>query len=158
MRTQIRDKVFETNSSSSHSVTVSGKEVAHFGLSKAELRSGVIRINQYNGFGWEEETFNDTKSKIAYLLINAAGGHLGPGSNDLVPDLKETRWKARKLIDFVEEVTGCTLEFYAKDYVCVDSESAHVGMDLLDDPDRLRQFLFSDGSYIMTGKDNSPRL
>jgi len=156
MKTQIRGAVFETNSSSSHSVTVSGWESAHFGLSKEELRSGVIRIEQSHGFGFREDTFSDTKSKIAYLLINCAGGSIDPDSgDDLIPHLRENNPHARKLIEFVEEVTGCTLEFYANEYVYVDHQSQGVGMDLLDDHGQLHPFLFSKDSYIETGNDNS---
>jgi hypothetical protein len=168
MKTQIRGSVFETNSSSSHSVTVSGKEMADFGLSKEELRSGVIRIEQDFGFGWAEDKFHDTKTKIAYLLINAAGGAInaaggyitGSAEFDLVPSLRTRSEQAAKLISFVEKATGCKLEFYADGYVSVDSESNGVGMELIDglddgNSDKLRTFLFSRESYLETGNDNS---
>jgi len=158
MRTQVRGKVFETNSSSSHSVTVSGEEVADFGLSQDELREGVIRIRQDDGFHWGWKRFHDTHSKIAYLLLQTAGGYFEEAEPDvdLIPSLVEGSEQARELVDVVLEATGCRVEFYVDGWVSIDSRSRDmgVGLDLFGDPWTLKQFLFSKDSYVQTGNDN----
>jgi hypothetical protein len=154
MNTQIRDKVFETNSSSSHSVTIAGEELADFGLSKEELREGVIRIEGGFHFGEARELYSDTKTKIAYLLIQAMDGDIyGEQGVDNIPSMKLESKKAKGLIDLVESVTGCRLEFYAT-YGSIDSESYHVGQELFEDDAMLRQFLFSRESTLKTQSNN----
>jgi hypothetical protein len=157
MKTQVRNAVFETNSSSSHSVTVRGEELADFGLSREELRSGIIRIEQVNGFHRNETRYADTKSKIAYLLITAAGGEIdGAPEDDLIPGLRNSI-RPNNVIEYVEEATGCRLEFYVRGddgYVSVEHQAHDPVGDLIDYPDSgLGQFLFSAGSYVETGYD-----
>jgi len=156
MNTQIRGAVFETNSSSSHSVTVSGEEVTDFGLSQDELREGVIRIRQDDGFHWGWQRFHDTHSKIAYLLLQVAGGYIEDAEQDvdLVPSLVEKSERARELVELVKEATGCRVEFYVDGWVSIDSRSRDMGLDLFNDPWLMRQFLFAKDSYIQTGNDN----
>jgi hypothetical protein len=156
VHTQVRDAVFETNSSSSHSVTVTGEEIVDFGLGQDELREGVIRIERTEGFQWNWERFNDTHSKIAYLLLQCAGGEIEdaePGM-DAVPSLVQESEQARELVDLVHEATGCRVEFYVDGWVSIDPRSAAVGRELFGDPWMMRQFLFSKDSYIETGNDN----
>ena len=91
MKITIRNGVFESNSSSSHSVCVSGSEALDFGLGPEELRGGVIRIARSSKFGWQAEELSDTHSKIAYMLIQADPSRLhgGPGLGvDLVPTIR----------------------------------------------------------------------
>jgi len=150
MKTQVRDAVFETNSSSSHSVTIAGEELADFGLSKEELREGVIRLNGSFQFGEDRELYSDTKSKIAYLLVLAADGTvMGEQGQDMIPWIREQGEQARRVVDLVEGATGCRLEFYTK-YSFVDSESYEVGRGLFRDEDNLRKFLFSAESTLKT--------
>lgn len=159
MNAQIRDAVFETNSSSSHSLTIAGEEMLDFGLGREEVRSGVIRIEKAGEFGWKWEEFNDTHTKIAYMLMQSDPARLNwPGDDawtDLVPGLKEdgnenTRW----LIDLIEEATGCTLEFHLGSYAAIDHQSHGEGSELFCDPAQMRRFLFSPSSSIKTGNDN----
>ena len=62
---RIRTGVFETNSSSTHSITVANS--GNY-TSIAPNRDGTIEIAAAD-FGWEQETYCDPESKLAYLLI-----------------------------------------------------------------------------------------
>lgn len=160
MTIQVRNAVFETNSSSSHSVTVSGNEMVDFGLSKDELRSGVIHIERSGDFGWRFEEFRDTHSKIAYMIIQSDTDRLGYLSDDetwvdLVPTLKETGAEnTRWLIDLIENATGCTLEIQFGSYSGIDHQSHGEGEELFGDANEMRRFLFSSESTLKTGNDN----
>lgn len=65
---QIRKGVFETNSSSTHSITFSGKA----------LEENTMRIDddgyihaEFGEFGWEVESYYDQETKLSYLLTMA---------------------------------------------------------------------------------------
>lgn len=158
MTTQIRGKVFETNSSSSHSITISGTEAEDFGLGLDELRSGVISIDQAGEYGWDWEEFHDTKDKIAYMLMQCDPEKFREGMepwDDLVPGLVERSSEARWLIDMIRRVTGCEVEFRTGAYAHIDHQSHGEGRELFADEQAMRAFLFSPRSYLQTGNDNS---
>lgn len=158
MTTQIRNQVFETNSSSSHSLTVSGTEAEDFGLSREVIRSGVIQIECYNDFGWTWEEHHGTTDKIAYMLMQCDPYGFNAGvqnGEDIIPILVERNDNARWLVDVVQRATGCTLEFRAGSWAGIDNQSHGEGSELFSDESEMRRFLFSPSSYLQTGNDNS---
>jgi hypothetical protein len=158
MGTQVRHQVFETNSSSSHSITVSGDEAADFGLGANVLRSGIIRVECYNDFGWTWEERASTTDKIAYMLMQCDPNGFSDGvdvGDDIIPTLVERNENARWLVDLIERTTGCQVEFVVGDWVGIDHQSHGEGRELFSDEDQMRRFLFSGSSYIRTGNDNS---
>ena len=149
MTVQIRENVFETNSSSSHSVVVSGEVSADFGLSKEEIRDGVIDVGRgKTEFGWETEYSRDTHSKLAYLLIQAAGNYVDSITEDYNANTKAVFETARF-------VTGCELKLPSNtsDWH-IDHQSMGDCSDILEDPDQIAVFAFSSSSYVQTGNDN----
>jgi len=64
MKKQIRNNVFETNSSSSHSLSIPFKE----DLGKYDDRVFNNEIVYFGEFGWEEETFYTPYEKLQYLI------------------------------------------------------------------------------------------
>lgn len=166
MKTQIRNAVFETNSSSSHSVTVDQAELADYGLSKEVLREGVIRGTlQSNAYGWAWRRFYDPGSKIAYLMLQLAGGYMPDGADELqatddhVELFKNASSRVEYLIDVVEEATGCRFELNRDDAsldygFSIDHDSAGVGLDLIGEKEDLLKFIFGKNSYLETSNDN----
>ena len=69
MKRQVRRKVFETNSSSMHSLTVEKKGITEY-LHVDEDENKVI-VN-FGEFGWGYETYNDAKTKLSYLITMLA--------------------------------------------------------------------------------------
>lgn len=61
MRIQIRNNVFETNSSSTHAICISKKNP-----STAELQRTTV-LFECGRFGWEVETYKDISSRASYL-------------------------------------------------------------------------------------------
>lgn len=164
---KIRHSVFETNSSSSHSLTVSPGELIDFGLDKETLRKGEIQaVIHADGYGWGYHRFYEPGSKIAYLLFQAVGGRLpaeaaGLGAGeDHIHFFREQSNAAASIINLVHDATGCRIRLTrdredARYGYYIDHQSAYVGLDLLDDSEQLLKLIFGEGSYIETGNDNS---
>ena len=158
MTTQIRNQVFETNSSSSHSITVAGTEAEDFGLARDVLRAGVISVERHSDFGWEWTEHYGTVDKIAYMLMQCDPENFSSGvepGDDIIPTLVERSGEARWLVGLIEEATGCKVEFRTGRYVGIDHQSHGEGSELFSDPAEMRRFLFSPSSRLRTGNDNS---
>jgi hypothetical protein len=155
MTMQIRHQVFETNSSSSHSVTVSGQEAEDFGLGREVLRSGIISVMRADSFGGDWRTHDDTINKIAYMLMQCSPWGFPEGLGvDVIPSLVQRSENARWLVDVIQRATGCTVEFRPGLTVSIDHQSHGEGSELFSDEAEMRRFLFSPASYLQTGNDN----
>lgn len=166
MTKQIRKRVFETNSSSSHSLTLSPGDLVAQPFSEDVLRSGELHV-EVGEYGWEWKRYYAPESKISYLLTQITGGNLPDedehNDENLADALSGQYDKFAMLCSVVKAHTGVTLVVprpsyegrWDGSYGYVDHESVGVGMDLFDDEEKLKQFLFTKGSYIETGNDNS---
>lgn len=72
---QIRQDVFETNSSSSHSIVVTKDAkklaLAHHGPNGyASYENGILRLGEDNNFGWGWEILTDWLDKFAYAVAD----------------------------------------------------------------------------------------
>lgn len=71
MKRQIRTGVFETNSSSCHSVSITrDKEITQ--IDTLEYTDDDKAIVHFGEFGWGVDTFNDSSTKLNYLMTMAA--------------------------------------------------------------------------------------
>jgi hypothetical protein len=165
IKTQIRDAVFETNSSSSHSVTIDGAELKDFGLDKETLREGVIRVElQSDGYGWEWRRYYKPEHKIAYLLMQLQGGSL-PSDLDLRYDedhsenFRENDSRTDYFLRTIEEATGCKVVVTRDDEdvgygYTIDHDSVGKGLEHLGEADEILKLVFGRNSYVETGNDN----
>lgn len=154
---QIRKSVFETNSSSSHSLTMGTGDLSQPPFDAEVLRSGIIPVT-VGEYGWEYFRYYMPINKIKYLLTQVTRGSL-PSAEDLENEgltlTESVREDSRidRLFKVVEEHTGCKIEVQpGSGYV--DHDSDDVGMDLLRDTTALHQFLFDQSAYIETSNDN----
>lgn len=69
MSMKIRRGVFETNSSSSHSLTVDPDAVRDMSLIEESLASGVMTVEINDNFGWEWARLYRPESKRAFYVI-----------------------------------------------------------------------------------------
>jgi hypothetical protein len=151
MTKQIRKSVFETNSSSSHSLTMSPGDIVAQPFSDAVLRSGLLQVG-VGEFGWTYERFYTAENKIRYLLTQITRGEV-PESDDIAGSLRESYSSFNLLCDVVKAHTGVDIEVLPSSGY-IDHESVGVGMELFQDEEKLKQFLFSADSYVETGNDN----
>lgn len=148
MTTQIRHNVFETNSSSSHSITVGGEVMADFGISEQVLRDGVMDITLSGEYGWGFDTFSSTTDKLEYLLLLAIDSY----PSNIESEIENSK-QAKRVISVFENTTGLKLNIsYDDGYV--DHQSRDVADNVLEDEELIKVFLFSKQSYFETGNDN----
>lgn len=145
MTTQIRESVFETNSSSTHSISIATDTNGIFDTIRND--NGTIQINlDHYEFGWEQYTYREADCKLAYLMI-------------YVRDWAQGREKEFYdiLVNVVEKQTGCLFLWNLKD--CggyIDHQSVE-DCDLhymFCEPELIRQFIFNPSSYLETDNDN----
>ena len=141
---KIRTGVWETNSSSCHSVSVSSSGDY---TSITPNASGSIIIPS-QGFGWEQETYNDPLSKLSYLCI-------------YVRDWAREQNRARYFSQIWETVVDHT-HCYNVSFAGEDDGSGYIDhqsvesndLDWIFEDKKIKDFVFDRGSYIETDNDN----
>lgn len=160
----IRKGVFETNSSSTHSVSISGGPGAVMEVPLlAEDGYLDIRTGEY---GWERAWYSEVDSRLGYAttcILNYAYD-IFPSFLEMVKEVTGAKGirvngEIIESIEQMEEIAkekekerGC---YYAFGYI--DHQSVEGGDDILGvvyDPIRLKQFLFNQGSHFETDNDN----
>lgn len=148
MNRVIRQGVFETNSSSSHSICI-----ARIGTLDATLHvdeDGVCNV--FTGeFGWEVCEYTDAPTKAAYCLTYAKG--CGNDSKENKSDLSMLesvimKQTGAKSVVFVEGDDS----YYKWGYI--DHQSDAVCYDAFKDEETLSNFIFNSYSTLMTDNDN----
>lgn len=144
----VRKGVFETNSSSAHSLAVQKND--------ADLRAipldsdGKIHVDVNAEFGWENETYTDPHSKLQYVLLYIRDW-IGPERKDAYLNiLKKVVMKQTLASDVVINFG----EVHGEGYI--DHQSVECGqLDFLfEDPENLKRFIFGANSVLETGNDN----
>ncbi len=151
--TQKRVGVFETNSSSTHSICIA---------KEAELSIPTSLHFSFGEFGWEFDTLHSMSEKSSYL-------YTGLFSNDRHSDIAKI---AQTLTSRGIEVTtedaigqmrsyvdskGETQEYMSYDnigYVDHGDDLKEFLDAICEDDEKLMRFLFSDLSFIITGNNN----
>ncbi len=162
----VRNNVFETNSSSCHSLSITSDN----NLSDIPTPSQNGNIDIWSQtFGWEVDSYNDFGTKASYIAIYC---------RDWSGNKSEEHFKIFE--DCIKEVTQCKnvtygdgmLEYETKTYTnsnneeviykdygwdasidhqSVESEDLH---HLFENTDELKRFLFSRNSILETDNDN----
>lgn len=161
---QVRKCVFETNSSSTHSVVVKrGKGLQPNYLFISD--DGYIH-SEFGEFGWEVWNYDDQETRLCYLLTMARilehcnEESFGGGEEDFRIDMDrfmETR-SFREIEDVVVEYTGCRgircdrSDYYAdhqsrEDYGTIHDFLNEYGIDI-------KEFIFGAGVTLHTDNDN----
>lgn len=150
---QIRKQVFETNSSSSHSISI--------GDINDDFVMDLTLIPDHNGniiltggeFGREWSKYNDATTKVNYLMVSV-------GSNSI----EGNKEKQELLKTVIKEQTGCNKvifrphqESYSDSvtFGYVDHQSAKLHNVVFNSQEDLRNFIFNKNSWLFTGNDES---
>lgn len=138
MITKIRHGVFETNSSSSHSISISlDSDCLMYTMIPDEDGNIVLGGGD---FGWEIESYNDAWTKANYCAVD------NRNNDDKLEMLKEV----------VKEQTGAKdvlITFDDTDYG-IDHNSIQTSYDAFASKEILRQFIFNKNSILYTDNDN----
>ncbi len=131
--------VFETNSSSSHSISI----VAGSYIPDRLPIDSEGKVEIYTGeFGWEPETYNDAVTKAAYCLTYVTNHH----------NIEKNHYMLREVI---REATGAKeVRLNNTDPGYIDHQSDDVCMDAFVSHQTLRDFIFNKKSVLTIDNDN----
>lgn len=134
----IRNNVFETNSSSSHSISITESSDGVLDTIECD-EDGVITIVG-DGFGREWTAYNEPRIKAGYCMCDNSNN---PAALELLREV-------------IMEHTGCSkVEFKIDSNSYVDHQSVGTSADAFVDKETLKRFIFDPESYIFTGSDES---
>lgn len=148
MTINIRQSVFETNSSSSHSIIISDKTDGILDTLDCICDNDDTMVFEGGEFGREWSRSNDPEKKISYCAT----------------DNKENPERLAMLAKVIAEHIGCKeVEFRLTDeedteyskYYYVDHQSVGTSSDAFESEATLKNFLFNPGSWIFTGNDET---
>ena len=143
MKTQIRKSVFETNSSSVHTIAISNDTKNM--IIPTELTFGL------GEFGWEVAELCTAEEKASYLytaLYSIDGQAIGDVTSAAMSFIKDTLEQNMCKVEFIEPCSG--------DWNYIDhSEGIYSFVSaILESPDTLLRYLFSEDSVVYTYNDN----
>jgi len=135
-QTRIRRGVFETNSSSSHSIHVSSRrDVTYDSLFVPD--DGIVKV--YGGeFGWNWEVLQSAEEKLNYIAV------AGKDSKDKLEMLREV---------VIEHTLANDVVFKLEDSYIDHNSAGNAGV-VFYTKDDLKSALFNPNSVIITGNDN----
>lgn len=151
-----RRGVFETNSSSTHSICIADKAGVRDTL---PVIDGVCFI--YPGeYGWEQEIYHDAATKASYMMT-----HVKTGCGRFAEDAPERAQREAMLAEVVAEETGADRvefvsnpgdEYHKWGYIDHQSIAADggAGEPAWESKEKLRAFIFDKASYLETDNDN----
>jgi hypothetical protein len=151
---QVRRGVFETNSSSTHSVCIARGEYVS---AKLRVEDGILRI--FTGeFGWGPDRFTDAPTKAAYCLTWIKEmGDSEDKTNMLINVLKQhTGANAVEFVPAFTEESKSEWDFYQWGYI--DHQSLEGDGNALikawESEDTLAAFIFNSDSILVIDNDN----
>lgn len=154
MATKIRQSLFETNSSSTHSLSLGVYSTN--GACTIPVENGVVSIKMDGDYGWGIETFTDQYEIARYLLQQALVQYYRP---------EYTTWISN-IVDVIKEVTGAEsvvisgVSFDEEDSNrliiegYVDHQSVGEFNEVLKDKNLIKNAIFGDGSLLVIDNDN----
>lgn len=147
---QIRKNVFETNSSSCHSLVISKD---NYGL---EHIPAYLNFNADEDYGWYTRCYSSTEDKVSYLYTAMLNCDMFAQAKDFKRKLE----KDFKIKIFVPDYKRETSKYGDWEFWNNGGSVDHAGElvpfinEILEDDDKLKRFLFDPRSCIYTGNDN----
>ena len=146
MRT-IRENVFETNSSSSHSISLSDPSISNDGMMDTIPLNGNGDIVLSGGeFGWQWEKFSDALTKANYCAVYAVL-HRNDLINQLIEVIKDQTGANNVILDISDDCSKSNWSY-------IDHDSFDVAAAAFGSNDVLRRFIFNRKSILYLGNDN----
>ena len=144
----IRKGVFETNSSSTHSIIIAREGTE-------PLDQVVFSIGEY---GWECEKYHDVNSKASYFYTAACACLRRDVADEISAMLSpygiECIFYIKPVFVTYHSDTYGDSNYLDNGYIDHDMEAIDFVKGLLEDASQLIDFLFNDKSYVETGNDN----
>lgn len=134
---QIRKSVFETNSSSTHSICITKNDI----LDSQVVNNIYFELGE---FGWEICTLDTINDKASYLYTAI-----------VYNDKLELIESIKRILD--KNNVNCEFEELEDDDYCYIDHGYKLNKfidDICNNEDKLMRFLFSSESFVLTGNDN----
>lgn len=156
-----RSSVFETNSSSTHSISIDPNIdiMSTTGLSVNKDGKLVIKLDE--DFGWGIESHDDAYTKAQYLLTQCLQYvEEVEGENLSYEERYVTSKKGHEYMDRVKKVIAEVLDLdvnnieVIKDGGIIDHQSACEFTEILEDEDLIKDVIFNPGSILRIDNDN----
>ena len=152
---KIRKGVFETNSSSTHSISLSNDKDLRYHIKKANNKIVLDTIPEEDGvcyiypgaFEWEEQTYNDAATKASYCLTWIKTYRNKKEYLDMLKRVIKRVNKSR-IVKFVKQDN----EYYP--WGNIDHQSDDVCEPVFRDEESLENFIFNSKSILRTDNDN----
>ncbi len=147
----IRQSVFETNSSSTHSVTIAT------GYDTSKMKGNYKDVDfvvQRGEFGWETYTHSDFYTKLEYAYTLAAPHYWDSRDNGDYLEVTEDNRELTMLEKVLQEELSPNSILFKNNDGYVDHQSQDNILDIFMTETTLKEFLFNGGSEIETGNDN----
>lgn len=148
---KIRQKMFETNSSSTHSVSIA-ESYDHDILDTLRVdHQGCVTVEP-GEFGWGFDKFTDAPTKASYCLTYIQS-----------PKCPKKKRKENMLRRVIMKQTGCEEVFFGEEGGYIDHQSAPgedgIGTEgrceeIFSSRDKLRDFIFNPKSKLFIDNDN----
>lgn len=166
MKKKARQSVFETNSSSVHSLSIRNIDSSDTIREYMQENGKTLNI-EGDCFGWEFETYDTPAKKLSYVYTLACSYSWDEyltmrefmketlqsvGLEPIFEEMKECKYSADG-DSFVEPIQRNSWD------VCIDHAEylKDFANDIFSDGNLMLSFIFNKGSYILTGNDNDDR-
>jgi hypothetical protein len=171
MKIQIRKGIFETNSSSSHSLIIRRGEHTDTDFFKDKNNNITLKGGQ---FGWGEgyeygDRFFDAETKANYVavgllyLINRYKNPEYEGDRNIPKDVYDKYLEHLDLLtEVIKEYTNCNEVIYEiiteydrdREWSYIDHQSSDYFLSALESKDTLIDFIFNPNSELIIDNDN----
>ena len=147
---QIRKNVFETNSSSCHSLVISKSNYGPEHIPK------FLNFNADNDYGWGKSCINTSDEKASYLYTAMLDCNLGAQAKEFKRKLTEDF----NIVISVPEYKREESSYGGWSFWNIAGSVDHAGElipfinEILEDDNKLKRFLFDPDSRVYTGNDN----
>lgn len=141
MAITIRNNVFETNSSSTHSISI---RVGNQWDTIIPDEEGKIYLNG-GEFGWQWEKFNDALTKANYCAV------------DYISDDSKIEMLKEVICEYTgakEVIMNFTTDWNKSNWSYVDHGGSGCSSDAFNSKEDLKNFLFNKASWLFLGNDN----
>lgn len=141
----IRHNIFETNSSSTHSISIAEDSDGILDTIIPDEDGNIV----LNGgeFGWSWDAINDSLTKLNYCAIDQVGA-----INNKLDLLKQVVCDHTGAKDVI---INFSTDYQYPKYSYIDHQSVGTSLSAFDSAESLKQFIFNPKSYLFTGNDNS---
>lgn len=134
----IRSGVFETNSSSTHSIAIAEDADGILDTIVPDADGTIVFIG--GEFGWSWEKFNDPMTKANYCAVDLQSN---PASMTMLSEVISQHTGAKRIVFSID-----------RDSSYVDHQSVGTSEDAFANTEALKNFIFNPKSWLFTGNDN----